>query len=648
MKRILWLFVLVVILFIFPALSLIGPTSAKTQITILDLNGNEVSKLVDGNSIRLRISLDEAVKQPALVAFSLDSPGYVVAGCPILAGEKSCQSDPFRSLGWFWGPTSTASSTHTVLASMDGVATEASASIMVAPRPVVMVHGFLSNYQAWANYLGPQGYLARIGVPAYAVGDGQAPGVLNTGDITDPQRRTNTIAQNAVVLQGYIAEVKRQTGAEMVDLLGHSMGGMIARYYIDRLMGDNVPGRSGRDVAQLIMLGTPHLGSDCANLPVALGWYLPAALEIRSSYARQILNPQIYHHKGVPFFELAGDPILQPAGSPCTAVPSDIVVSLDSASGVPVELSKIAFMHTELNTSPKVFDEFVKALVEKRPVDFTDVADPPAPSPDLGEPLQFSRIYTGKVAAGGSQTLTINIEAGVSVASFALFDANGTLDVTVVGASGKVIVLDPVKNGLRKIDDANTLVNLGYGFDQPKEGAWHILLKATDRTPAAGVDYALTAKFIGGSLLHASTDKVLPQVGEPVQLNASLTLNGAPLTIESAEAQVRAPDGSTQSVKLTTRGNTSTASWTPQTAGLYGIDLHVTANSPDNIPVDRVAFLTVEAQPKTGSPNGTGPSINPNSRLMIMGGLALLVLVGAAGVTGGLALIWLFFQKRRS
>ncbi len=100
-----------------------------------------------------------------------------------------------------------------------------------------------------------------------------------------------------------------------------------------------------------------------------------------------------------------------------------------------------------------------------------------------------------------------------------------------------------------------TLINLGYGFNQPKPGVWHIVLKATDRTPAAGAEYALTAKFIGGSLLPASTDKVLPQIGEPVQLNARLTLNGAPLNIETADALVRAPDDSTQIVKLAANGD---------------------------------------------------------------------------------------------
>ncbi|NLE03899.1 MAG: alpha/beta fold hydrolase, partial [Crenarchaeota archaeon] len=43
-----------------------------------------------------------------------------------------------------------------------------------------------------------------------------------------------------------------------VDIVGHSMGGLIARYYIENL------GHSSR-VAKLITIGTPHWGSYMAN-----------------------------------------------------------------------------------------------------------------------------------------------------------------------------------------------------------------------------------------------------------------------------------------------------------------------------------------------------------------------------------------------
>ena len=127
---------------------------------------------------------------------------------------------------------------YTVHASLGGQALTGELAIGIKPRPVVMVHGFLSNWETWQAYLGPQGYLASLGLKGYAVGDGQAPGVMNTGSPTNPAGRTNSIAQNAEVLKDYIAGVQKQTGAEKVDLLVHSMGGMISRYYIDRVMKD--------------------------------------------------------------------------------------------------------------------------------------------------------------------------------------------------------------------------------------------------------------------------------------------------------------------------------------------------------------------------------------------------------------------------
>jgi hypothetical protein len=172
--------------------------------------------------------------------------------------------------------------------------------------------------------------------------------------------------ENAKVLQGYIADVKRQTGAEMEELIGHSMGGMISRIHIDQLMGE----REDRDISQLFMLGSPNLGSDCANFPIALGWYLSAAPEIRSSYARELLNPQIFHRKGVQFYALAGDPITKPVGSLCTSVPSESVVSLDGATAIHLEVSELPLLHSSLTISDQAFNEFVKPLLEKKAAGF--------------------------------------------------------------------------------------------------------------------------------------------------------------------------------------------------------------------------------------------------------------------------------------
>ena len=100
-------------------------------------------------------------------------------------------------------------------------------------------------------------------------------------------------------------------GAQMVDLVAHSMGGLVARVYIAQVMDE-------RDVAQLIMLGTPNGGSPCARLPVSLGFAVPASLELRPNYVRNVLNPQVTERRDVPFSMLAGTPINDAFRSPCT------------------------------------------------------------------------------------------------------------------------------------------------------------------------------------------------------------------------------------------------------------------------------------------------------------------------------------------
>ena len=233
-------------------------------------------------------------------------------------------------------------------------------NVSVVPRPVVMVHGFNADYHTWDNYLGPQGYLATLGLQGYAVGDGQVAGVMNTGSLSNPTTRTNTIAENAAILSDYIANVQKATGANKVDLLVHSMGGMIARYYLDRVMTND-------NVAQMIILGTPMAGSACASLPAALGLMLPATLEIQPAYMVNVFNQQIVRRQGVPFHALAGTKLQDGVESPCTPVPSDLVVTVDSVKAIPMPVEEIPLLHTELNTAPEVFQKFVMPLLKTAP-----------------------------------------------------------------------------------------------------------------------------------------------------------------------------------------------------------------------------------------------------------------------------------------
>lgn len=97
------------------------------------------------------------------------------------------------------------------------------------PRPVILVHGTLANMaQSWSALsplLKEQGYCVfalNYGENAYSGGAtyGLAP-----------------IAGSARELAGFVARVLRATGAAKVDIVGHSQGGMMPRYYLKLLDG---------------------------------------------------------------------------------------------------------------------------------------------------------------------------------------------------------------------------------------------------------------------------------------------------------------------------------------------------------------------------------------------------------------------------
>jgi pimeloyl-ACP methyl ester carboxylesterase len=594
-----------------PAFSVYGQ-STGTQITAYDKDGHTSDSFIDGNQINLEIELPAPVTAETQVDFLLAGVDDPVANCRISSGRRDCQSAAFPTLGWYWNPDGSQQPQRVVSARLNGQQADGGLNISVTPRPVVMVHGFNADFHTWDNYLGPQGFLLTLGLNGFAVGDGQVGGVMNTGSLSDPAARTNSIAQNAAILKEYVDNVQRVTGAEKVDLLVHSMGGMISRYYLDRVITE-------ADVAQLIILGTPMAGSACANLPAALGLMLPATLEIQPGYMNNVFNQQIVHRRGVPFHALAGTKLLDAIQSPCTPVPSDLVVTVDSVRAIPMPVQEIDLLHTELNTSARVFEEFVKPLLQTPPGKFEIAEDLPAQQA-RGVSQQFTKVYTGHLNPGETQEIVINIDANVTVANFALYDSSRSLDISVTGASGNIVVLDADTNGLTRVEDPSTLFYLGYGFRQPRPGRWVVSLLTAESTPPAGADYAMMAVFDGGATLTARTDLTVPALNETVTVSADLTAEGQPIALESAQAIVRKPDGSVETLGMEINGNTAALQVTPIASGIYGIEVSVIALAPDGMPVDRAAFLNFEAQPLDEQ--------IARLRYLVIGGVIVVVLAG--------------------
>jgi pimeloyl-ACP methyl ester carboxylesterase len=119
-------------------------------------------------------------------------------------------------------------------------------------NPVILLHGFAMNRTNWI-WLGRR--LAARGI-----------GPLYGTSYFSPQ----PVRRSAQQLADYIESVRAQERAQRVDIVAHSLGGTVARYYIERLGG-------ARHVHRLVTIGSPHRGTAVAHF----GPLIPSARDSR-------------------------------------------------------------------------------------------------------------------------------------------------------------------------------------------------------------------------------------------------------------------------------------------------------------------------------------------------------------------------------
>ncbi len=111
------------------------------------------------------------------------------------------------------------------------------------PRPIVMLHGYAmnrANFVVLARRLAAAGLGPIFGFEYWTLG---------------------RVAAGARQLGWFIDQVREATGAGEVDIVGHSMGGVVARYYLTFGGGDPY-------VHRLITLGSPHFGTDVSAVGI--------------------------------------------------------------------------------------------------------------------------------------------------------------------------------------------------------------------------------------------------------------------------------------------------------------------------------------------------------------------------------------------
>jgi triacylglycerol esterase/lipase EstA (alpha/beta hydrolase family) len=150
------------------------------------------------------------------------------------------------------------------------------------PDPVILVHGTFENMDD--NWQAASPLLANHGYCVFAFNYG--------GTAGSPVQGTGEIAASARQLASFVHTVRAATGAAKVDLVGHSQGGMMPRYYLKYLGGASsvrvlvglAPSNHGTTIDGLTTL-TGDLGvSGTVNALLGVGCEACVQQEVGSSF----------------------------------------------------------------------------------------------------------------------------------------------------------------------------------------------------------------------------------------------------------------------------------------------------------------------------------------------------------------------------
>lgn len=173
--------------------------------------------------------------------------------------------------------------------------------------PVILLHGFIDNRSVFV--------LLRRNLTQHGRQHIES---LNYSPLTCDIR---TAAQ---LLRRSVEELCERTGQERVDVVGHSLGGLIARYYVQRLGGD-------ARVRTLVTLGTPHSGTRVA--PLANAHPIVRQMRPGSELIEELREPAPGCRTHFVSFWSDLDPLMDPLETACVDHP-DLLAENVRVSGI--------------------------------------------------------------------------------------------------------------------------------------------------------------------------------------------------------------------------------------------------------------------------------------------------------------------------
>ena len=140
------------------------------------------------------------------------------------------------------------------------------------PLPVLLVHGYAEDAAIWKKW---EDMLRKDGIQFFTV------------TFKDSDDKCGSAKQHAIELEKMVQDIKEQSGAQKINIVGYSKGGLDARVFLDI--------KDTKDVANLIMIGTPNAGSPVAETNYACA---PAVYDLRlgANATKAVINPNTKYY----------------------------------------------------------------------------------------------------------------------------------------------------------------------------------------------------------------------------------------------------------------------------------------------------------------------------------------------------------------
>jgi len=419
------------------------------------------------------------------------------------------------------------------------------------PLPVVLIHGWQDGErveESQFKYMAR--WLERDGFDVY-----YATGISPEGNLY----------RNAQKLKETIERAKANGGASRVSLIAHSMGGLVARTYVESAL-------YGGDVAQVFMLGTPQAGLDLWHgyllRQIVRKPGMPSLQELAPAHTL-LFNRAHHPRPDVPYFLIAGDyrdiDVNGHGPPPLHLPPGDGIVTLESAHALagpgvyPITTADLHGWGTDVSLlglpsylwPDGTYNTYMRnqLRIGDRGYEMEDAVGEESATP-------VRQVHTpsieGHLSAGQSVTETVAVDSR-GPARFYLIWEEGDLSLTLIDPQGRRIDQREAEKdeGVWHLSLGTDIVTHleSYIVEEVSPGRWQMVIKRDDDS-LAPVSFSAYAALESELTLTLSTDGERHRRGQEIIITATLASPAGPVTEAAVEAEVVRPDGATQVISL--------------------------------------------------------------------------------------------------